>query len=207
MGFLARGAIGFAAFLWLASSAICEEIANPTARGVFSELPPTIFENTPGGLDETGKQALLQTGSSQYWEIEGETPDILVITELPFKERAVAVRLFRNYLDGSVEIVVGTLGDPVCSLEIWRLDASGRLVPVEAPQEPEIGEFFKRKPRKGQQSSVRICLGLGGLWAKPVFWNQYGVVEPEVDNEISYQWNGSEFRKVTVARRKAASKN
>lgn len=184
--------------------AVCAEDYGATARGMFAMLPPSIFENTPAGLDEAGKQSLLHTGRSEFWEIAGETPDILVFSELPFRERAVGLRLFRNDVDGSTEVAIGTLGEPVCTVEIWRLDTSGRLVPVDTPPEPAIGEFFngKRRSLKGQQNSVLICLGLGGLWAKPVLWKSHQPVEPEVDNEISFQWTGNGFEKIVAAKRK-----
>lgn len=200
---LARGL--FAAALFLLLQAVASFAASPpSAREIFALLPPSIFENTPAGLDETGKQALLQQGYSQYWEISGETDDVLVIADLPFRERAVALRLFRNDEDGSTQVAIGTLGDPVCTVELWQLEDSGRLYPVDTPPEPSIGEFFsaRRKPPPAQQNSVMICLGLGGLWAKPVFWNEYGIVEPATDREISYQWNGRDFEKVIKQREK-----
>lgn len=187
----------------LAAIAARAEDNGPTARGIFAMLPPSIFENTRAGLDETDKQALLHTGYSQYWEIAGETSDILVFAELPFRERTVALRLFRNEEDGSTDVAVGTLGETICAIELWRLDVSGRLVPVDTPPEPAIEEFFisERTPPKSRQNSVLICLGLGGLWAKPVFWNKYGVTAPDVDNEISFQWIGNRFEKVREAKR------
>lgn len=197
----------FAAILALLcnSLAAAAQSSDLTARNAFSLIPPSIFENTPTGLDETGKQALLQTGSSQSWEISGETGDVIVFAELPFKERAVALRLFKNFEDGSVAAAIGTLGDPVCTVELWQIDSAGRVVPIDTPPEPSIHEFFskKRNPPKSQQNSVMICLGLGGLWAKPVFWNEYGIIEPKIDKEISYQWTGRDFSKVV----KPAQKN
>lgn len=174
------------------------EDSGPTARGVFAQLPTTIFENTPAGLDEAGKQALLRTGRSTYWEIAGETPDIMVFAELPFQERAVALRLFPNEVEGGALAAIGTLGDPICTVELWNLDSAGRITPVDTPIEPAIGEFFsrRRQPPLEQQNSVLICLGLGGLWAKPVFWSEYGVTEPRVDNEISFLWRGNHLEKV-----------
>ena len=44
-----------------------------TARGIFSMLPVSIFENTVEGLSEADKQRLLTEGHSDFWEIAGET--------------------------------------------------------------------------------------------------------------------------------------
>lgn len=196
-GLLISVLIGLLATAWLTAIANAED-NGPTARGIFAMLPTSLFESTPSGLDETGRQALLRTGHSQSWEIAGETHDIMVFAELPFRERAVALRFFHNPKQGGGLVAIGTLGDPVCTVELWNLDSAGRIIPVETPVEPGIGEFFskKRRPPLGQQNSVLICLGLGGLWAKPVFWNEYGISEPKVDNEISYQWNGEGLEKV-----------
>ena len=78
------------------------------------------------------------------------------------------------------------------------MDASGRTVPVDVPQEPDIQEFFA----KGQpvpddvNPSVLICLGMGGLRAHPVFWNKTGMLYLPLANEIGYRWDGHRFQKV-----------
>lgn len=184
--------------LFAAFAPCAAEDYGPTARGMFAMLPPSIFENTPAGLDEAAKQDLLLEGASRDWEIVGETPDTMVFAELPFREKYVALRIFHNDKTGGADAAIGTLGDPVCTVELWRLDAHGRIAPVDTPEEPDIREFFSRKNRaaKNRRNSVLICLGLGGLMAKPVFWNREGIFEPEVDNEISYQWTGGEFEKI-----------
>lgn len=207
MRYLKTGILTLLAFVAICADCKAED-NGPTARGMFALLPPSIFENTPTGLDETGKQALLLQGASQFWEIAGETPDVLVFAELPFRERSVALRVFRNEKDGGAEIAVGTLGDPVCTVELWRLDASGRITPVDAPSEPALAEFFNKrhKPPKSQQTAVLICLGLGGLWAKPVFWTRDGIKVPDVDNEISFQWTGSRFEKAVRTKEKSGGK-
>lgn len=168
-----------------------------TARGLFTMLPPSIFESTPEGLSEADKQEMLATGSCAFWEIAGETPDVMVFASLPLRDKALGLRIFRNDVDGSVEAAVGTIGEPVCSLELWRLDTAGRLVPIDAPEEPKIWEFFKkgRKISKNAHPSVLICLGAGGLVANPVFWDESGRVFLNMDNEISFQWNGHKFEK------------
>lgn len=205
MRFLRRTAQAAALLAFFAAMASAQD-AGLTARGAFAILPISLFENTPAGLDETARQVLLRAGRSQYWEIAGETADLIVFDELPFHKRAVAVRIFPYATHGGSLIAIGTLGDPVCTVELWNLDSAGRLTPVDTPVEPGIREFFtrKRRPPLEQQNSVLICLGLGGIWAKPVFWNEHGFSEPMIDNEISYQWNGEKLEKVArqVARPK-----
>jgi len=169
-----------------------------TARSIFALLPESIFENTPEGLSPLEKQKLLSAGHSEFWEIAGETEDVLVFASMPFRDTAVALRLFRNAADGSVLAAFGTLGGAVCTLELWRVDASGRAVPVDTPQEPDISTFFApgRKMPPDVQATVMICLGLGGLKAQPMFWTSTGMAHVPVDNDVSFQWNGKSFDKL-----------
>ena len=182
------------------------EDSGATARGMFTLLPTSIFETTAEGLSESEKQQLLTEGRTEFWEISGETPDVLVFASLPFRDRAVGLRLFRNTADGSTEVAVGTLGEPICTVELWRLDTSGRVVPVDTPPEPDAREFLG----KGQKlpgdvmPTVLICLGLGGLKAEPVFWSSKGKVDLPLANEVSYQWTGSGFEKRVTPRAGAA---
>lgn len=180
----------------------------PTARGMFALLPSSIFENTTEGLTEDAKQELLREGRSEFWEIAGETADVLVLVERPFHDRAVALRLFRNEETGSTDVAVGTLGEPVCTVEMWRMDASGRIVPADTPAEPKVGEFFRKRRKRSAGYSVLICLGMGGLGARPILWDKGGFVNPETDYEISFQWNGKGFEKLRrpVGKESAAGK-
>lgn len=178
------------------------EEAEVTARDVFGRLPVTIFESTPEGLSDSEKRELLETGSTEFWEIAGEAPDFMIFVSLPFRDRAVGLRIFRNSTDGSTHAAIGTLDDPVCSLELWRLDPYGRLIPVDTPQEPEIGEFFEKKHKlpRNIHYSVLVCLGAGGLKAVPIFWNRRGMTPVKPDNEISYHWTGEEFSQKVMRR-------
>lgn len=184
-------------FLVLCPSPGISEDYGPTARGIFTILPPTIFEVTQEGLTDADKQDLLTEGKSEFWELAAETPDVLVFASLPFRDRAIGLRIFRNDVDGSVETAIGTLGEPVCAMELWRFDTAGRLVPVDTPPEPEIREFFRkgRKIPKHLHPSVSICLGSGGLVARPVFWDKNGSIVLKLDNEIRYIWTGNGFKK------------
>lgn len=169
-----------------------------TAREAFSALPTSIFENTAEGLGDEDKQQLLEEGQSEFWELAGESRDVIVFRALPFRDSGVALRLFRDADDGSAVAAIGTLGTELCTVELWRVDASGRTVPVDVPQEPDIQEFFA----KGQpvpddvNPSVLICLGMGGLRAHPVFWNKTGMLYLPLANEIGYRWDGHRFQKV-----------
>ncbi len=175
------------------------------AREMFSILPDSIFENTPEGLPEAEKQQLLSNGESDFWEIVHESPEEMLIEALPFRDKSMGLRLFRNPADGSTTVAIGTMGEPVCSLELWRRDSSGRLVPVDTPPEPETGEFFTKKHKLPAQvkSSVQICLGRDGLVATPLFWNQDGMLPAHLENEVLFNWNGSGFEKKIVRIRNA----
>lgn len=168
-----------------------------TARSIFALLPESIFENTPEGLSPVEKQKLLSVGRSEFWEVAGETEDVMVFAALPFRDTAVALRLFRNASDGSVLAALGTLGGSVCTLELWRVDASGRIVPVDTPPEPDVSSFFAsgRKMPPDVQATVMICLGLGGLKAQPLFWTSTGMADLPVDNDVSFQWTGRNFER------------
>ncbi|MDE7240528.1 MAG: hypothetical protein K2N62_01375 [Desulfovibrio sp.] len=173
-----------------------------TARGLFTMLPTSIFETTAEGLSEAEKQELLTEGRTEFWEISGETPDVLVFASLPFRDRAVGLRLFRNTEDGSTDVAVGTLGEPICTVELWRQDVSGRVVPIDAPPEPDAREFLGQgqKLPGNVMPTVLICLGLGGLKAEPVFWSSKGQVELPLANDVSYQWTGQGFEKRVTPR-------
>lgn len=187
--------IGLAFLLLAGPDSSLAEAGRPTARGIFSLLPPSIFENTPEGLSETSKEELLRDGRSQFWEIVGETPDTLVFAELPFRDRSVGLRLFHNAGDGSTDIALGTLGDPMCTVELWRMDRVGRIVPVDTPPEPSIQEFYRKRAAKRNGQTVLVCLGEGGLKAVPVIWDKAGFRPLNADNEINFIWNGSRFEK------------
>lgn len=199
-----RRALALALLVALAVAGIARgEDNGATARGMFTMLPTTIFETTAEGLSEAEKQQLLLEGRTEFWEISGETPDVLVFASLPFRDRAVGLRLFRNEEDGSTEVAVGTLGEQICTVELWRQDISGRVVPVDTPPEPDAREFLG----KGQKlpgnvmPTVLICLGLGGLKAEPVFWSSKGKVDLPLANEVSYQWTGKGFEKQVTPRK------
>lgn len=168
-----------------------------TARHFFAILPTSIFETTAEGLDENQKQELLVNGKTDFWELAGETDDVIVFTALPFRDSGVAVRLFRNEHDGSVLAAIGTLGGEMCTVELWRMDRNGRTIPVDTPQEPPVREFFARDavPPKDINPSVSICLGRGGLMARPIFWNASGMVHVPLTYDVSYQWDGRHFQK------------
>ena len=169
----------------------------PTAREIFAMLPESIFENTVEGLSPSEKQNLLARGHSEFWEVAGETEDVLVLAALPFHDTAVALRLFRNQADGFIMAAVGTLGGPVCTMELWHIDRSGRAVPADTPQEPDIAEFLgqEQKLPPDVNPTVMICLGLGGLRAQPLFWTSSGMAHVPLANDISFQWNGKAFEK------------
>ena len=78
-----------------------------TARSIFALLPESIFENTPEGLSPQEKQKLLTDGHSEFWEVAGETEDVMVFASLPFRDTAVALRLLRNSSDAEQQVAKG----------------------------------------------------------------------------------------------------
>ena len=180
-----------------ASAASAYQTERLTARHFFATLPTGIFETTAEGLDESQKQELLVNGKTDFWELAGETDDVIVFTALPFRDSGVAVRLFRNEQDGSVLAAIGTLGGEMCTVELWRMDRDGRTIPVDTPQEPGVREFFAKDAvlPKDINPSVSICLGRGGLVARPIFWNASGMVHVPLAHDVSYQWDGRHFQK------------
>ena len=110
----------------------------------------------------------------------------------------MALRLFRNEDTGEVLAAIGTLGVPLCALELWKRDASGRIIPADTPEEPDINEFVDTNaPRpKDVTASVLPCLGLGGLKAQAVFWGPTGIVHLPVARDIGWHWTGRSFEKI-----------
>lgn len=190
----------FLAFFLLFASAEKKSLAEDwgaTARGVFARLPTSIFESASSDLSEEEKLELLSEGRSEYWEIARETPDELVFVALPFQDRGVALRLFRNGADGSYEAAIGTTLEPICALELWHIDISGRIIPSELPEEPDVKDFFRgdKKFPSRIKHDVQICLDADGLRASPIFWNDQGMLPAKLDKEVVYSWSGDKFRK------------
>jgi hypothetical protein len=171
-----------------------------SAREVFALLPITIFENTVEGLSEGEKHRLLLDAQAEFWQLAEETEDSLLFSALPFHDSAVALRLFHETGGDFCLAAVGTIGEPLCTLEFWRIDKAGRIVPVDSPAEPNIKDFLdggQILPR-AVQPSVILCLDYDGLKARPLFWSNSGLVDLPVAYDIHYQWNGSGFERRQV---------
>lgn len=168
-----------------------------TARSVFAMLPDSIFENTPEGLEPAEKQRLLAEGHGAFWELARESDDSMLFVSLPLRDNAVALRLFRNTFDGSVQAALGTLGGSICTLELWRVDAAGRAVPGDTPEEPDVDDFFAKSKKipPDVHATVMICLDLTGLKAEPQFWTRTGLAHVPTDNDVRYHWTGRTFKK------------
>lgn len=174
-----------------------------TAREYFRMLPATIFENTPEGLPEEEKLRLLETGRTEFWELRRETDDLLTLASLPFGESGVMLRVFRNEGEGHGKsskrtlLALGTTGSPLCTLELWRADASGRIVPVDTPDEPSPKDYFSaQSPMPPDvRLSILFCVEEEGLEAVPVFWNESGMLFVPVQNRVHYGWRDGQFKK------------
>lgn len=173
-----------------------------TAREYFDILPTTIFENTPEGLSDSEKRELLENGRADFWQVHTENRDGLDMLSLPFGDSMVSLRVFRGAGAASsgqrgTLLAIGTTGTPMCTLELWREDAAGRIVPVDAPDEPASKEYFAAGAGlpKGVQLSVFFCVTESGLEAVPVFWASSGVVHVPVAHRLFYVWDEGQFKK------------
>lgn len=175
--------------------------AEPGARELFWRLPATIFENTVPGLSESEKAELLTQGATEHWVVRRSSPDMLEITESPGAETTVLVRVFRA--PGYVLAAIGTDSGPVCSTELWRLDARGGAEPVDTPPEPDILDFFAPGARipPDVTASMPFCVRPGGLEVCPLFWTSTGLAHVPVDNAVFYVWTGTRFSKRIVSLR------
>lgn len=169
-------------------------------REIFGRLPLTIFENTPEGLSDEERLELLETGQTSFWKIALESDMNLSLVSLPFEESFVSVRLFPPASQGGqggMLVAIGTTSTSMCTIEMWREDKNGRVMPEETPQEPPISDFFLPSTRMPAdvEPAVLICLGAQGLEAKAIFWNSTGMAYVPVDNVVSYAWTGTNFEK------------
>jgi hypothetical protein len=175
-----------------------------TARDVFTRMPDTIFENTPAGLAEDEKQDLLTKGSSEFWEVGIDTESTWELVALPFRDISVLLNVFHYSDTDAIVAAMGTRGSSVCTIELWREDEKGHIIPVEVPESPELKEFFQQQPdfaALGLDPMVMMCVQPGRLEASVVFWNNAGMTELSVDNTVQYYWSGKKFEKVVAPRK------
>lgn len=193
-------------FVCVCAQQEAQAIEVPTARELFAKLPVTIFENTPEGLSEEEKQELVERGDSTFWLLENENSDRLVLLSRPFGETRVLVKVFRGG-PHNVVVVLGTSGTPVCALELWELDETGGLVPMQTPDEPDLHEFFRpnRDIPKDASPAVLFCVKDNGLEARPLFWGVDGLVDVQPDFRVEYEWKDGKFVKKILPVSPAAS--
>ena len=178
-----------------------------TARDVFSRLPESIFENTPEGMDAGEKQELLERGGTDFWEVTADTEHVFEVTALPFRDVAVRLHVFHYEDKDEILAAIGTSGAPICTMELWKEDVNGRIVPVDPPLEPPVEDFFAAAPRvsgQGVKPAVFMCVGSTGLEASVVFWNDAGMLNVRADNAVRFRWDGKNFQKYVVPLRSPA---
>lgn len=166
------------------------------ARDIFRMLPTTIFDNTLEGMSEAEQRRLLEYGRTEFWELRNEGHDALDVASCPPGDSLVSLRVFRGDKKGTLA-VMGTVGTSLCTLELWRVDADGRTVPVDTPDEPGIREFLvaDHTVPQGVEPSVLFCVADDGLEARPLFWNATGMVHMPVDFRVRYVWENGQFSK------------
>ena len=169
------------------------------ARDYFRMLPTTIFDTTLEGMSEEEQRELLDNGETVFWEVRNEGHDGLDMVSRPLGDTVVALRVFRGGRQGTLA-VLGTVGAPLCTLELWRADSNGRIVPVDTPDEPGVREFFgpDHALPQGVEPAVFFCVTDAGLEARSVFWTSTGMVQLPVDFRLHYVWRDGQFRKTVL---------
>lgn len=170
----------------------------PSALDIFRILPTSVFENTPEGLSDEEKQALINRGHTSLWRLLPIGTDELRIESRPIAGSEVTIRLFHEQ-NASVA-AVGAESRDSCAVELWRYDAQGRLVPYPLPPEPALADFFAPVAApKGLTSSVLFCLSGTVLRAYPLLAGAQGEEsQVQAHNAVFYRWTGAGFEKASI---------
>ena len=176
----------------------------PTALRLFRLIPPTIFENTVEGLDENDKQLLADNGRAGSWVLTSLADDELEFTSaVPHSATKVRMHLY-HAANGDTLIACGVASGESCAMELWRCDASGRIIPMPMPDEPAISEFLTagRVLPEEYEVSMLVCLDMDSpqLKAIPLLWTPTGLGSLRLDNDVYYRWTGEAFSKETRPR-------
>ena len=182
-------------------TALCAVVNEVTAPRIAENVEKeriSALEDVASGL-AIGEEVQVGDGTVNYYiPLSDGSATAGYIVELSSSGYGGAMTIIASYsTDGSVLAAVGTLGGEMCTVELWRMDRNGRTIPVDTPQEPGVREFFAKDAAlpKDINPSVSICLGRGGLVARPIFWNASGMVHVPLTNDVSYQWDGRHFQK------------
>ncbi len=52
-----------------------------------------------------------------------------------------------------------------------------------------------RKLPRNAQATILVCLDIGGVVARPVFWNKRGMLDIPLDNAVNFKWENGKFEK------------
>lgn len=184
----------------LAACVLCAGTARAerflSAMEIFARLPVSFFDDTPEGLSEDERNQLVETGRCNYWQVESEGSDNLVLVSRPFGETRVTLRVFRG---GEHDFVaaLGTSSAPMCALELWGQDSAGGLVPVSTPSDPPMSDYFTKNIRLPRDVSPAIlfCLNTDGLETRPLFWGPEGLLNIPLDRTVNFVWQNGKFEK------------
>ncbi len=166
-----------------------------TPKQLFMQIPPSIFDNTPSPITEEEKELILECGYSANWAVSHNDADTLFISTIKGDFADVAVHVFRNA--GGGVAAIGARAQDNCAAELWSFDASGRIVPLQNPEDPPVQDFLSPNVllAPGITYTTKICLEGAQLEAKPSFWGKEGMVQVPVANRVFFRWNGTSFAK------------
>lgn len=166
-----------------------------TPKQLFMQIPPSIFDNTPSSITEEEKELILECGYSTNWAVSHSDADTLFISTIKGDFADVAVHVFRNA--GGGVVAIGARAQDNCAAELWSFDTSGRIVPLQNPEEPPVQDFLSPNVllAPGITPTSKICLEGAQLEAKPSFWGKEGMVQVPVANRVFFRWNSTGFAK------------
>ena len=166
-----------------------------TPKQLFMQIPPGIFDNTPSPIAEEEKELILECGYSANWAISHSDTDTLFISTIKGEFADVAVHVFRNA--GGGVVAIGARTQDNCAAELWSFDTSGRIVPLQNPEDPPVQDFLSPNVllAPGITPTSKICLEGAQLEAKPSFWGKEGMVQVPVANRVFFRWNSTGFAK------------
>lgn len=169
-------------------------------KALLKLSPLSIFDKTATGLTSSEKEALIEKGKSESWEIIDETKTKLVING--FGTDAVELYFLKNKNNSDGLLAVETRNGKTSEIQLWKyfdknksIEKSSDLKKYSAndfvSQEDELPNSYKPQLQYGFVDDQTIEVSLY-TWMDKEFENR------EVINKIFLKWNGESFEEEIV---------